>query len=170
MESAPSELYELPEHGGDEPAAAWPSPPTVDAPRLTATAPAVAEEIQRLLAAARGALEDAAAAPSEPSSTTLVWPDWSASDPATATVAPATPAQTTGVRLVVGRLRMTPGECAVFRRGTPLPLQPAPADAVEIYVAGQLRARGTLLVLDGCLGVRLTEVLAFTPSRETLDS
>jgi flagellar motor switch/type III secretory pathway protein FliN len=64
------------------------------------------------------------------------------------------------LRIELGRTRLCRDEVAKLRTGSLLPLDNLACDPVAIYAAGQLVARGEALVLDGMLGVRVTEVIS----------
>ena len=63
------------------------------------------------------------------------------------------------VEIVLGEARMTVEELMALAPGDVLALDKARTDTVDIYVSGNLLARGRLMIADGELGVTITEIL-----------
>jgi len=63
------------------------------------------------------------------------------------------------VDVVLGDVRMPVEDLLALRPGDIVALDRAQDEPVEIHVAGKLLARGRLMVVDGELGVTLTEIL-----------
>jgi flagellar motor switch protein FliN/FliY len=63
------------------------------------------------------------------------------------------------VEIVLGEVRMTMEELMALTPGEVLTLEKQTNEPVDIYVSGNLIARGKLVVADGELGVTLTEII-----------
>lgn len=61
--------------------------------------------------------------------------------------------------VIIGRARRPIKELLELRSGSVLPLDRTPADPVEVLANGTLVARGEMVVVDGALGVRITEIV-----------
>lgn len=81
---------------------------------------------------------------------------------------PAQAPQTRQVRLELGRRTLTLAEVGQLGRGSVVRLQERQGDPVNIYAEELLLARGQLLLQDGCLGVRITELVTGPGDRESL--
>jgi flagellar motor switch protein FliN len=62
--------------------------------------------------------------------------------------------------VIIGRARRPIRELLEMRTGSVIGLDRAPADPVEILANGTLVARGEMVVVDGGLGVRVTEIVS----------
>jgi flagellar motor switch protein FliN/FliY len=62
------------------------------------------------------------------------------------------------VRIELGRRRLVADEVARLDGGSIVVLDAGVGDAVDVYVDGRLHARGEAVVVNGCLGVRMSEV------------
>jgi flagellar motor switch protein FliN/FliY len=62
--------------------------------------------------------------------------------------------------VVIGRARRPIRELLEMRPGSVIGLDRAPADPVEVLANGTLVARGEMVVIDGGLGVRVTEIIS----------
>lgn len=62
------------------------------------------------------------------------------------------------VTVCVGTAELTVGELMSAREEQVLRLDQSVESPVDLLVGGQVIARGTLVVVDGCFGVRLTEL------------
>ena len=62
--------------------------------------------------------------------------------------------------VVIGRARRPIRELLEMRPGSVIGLDRAPTDPVEILANGTLVARGEMVVIDGGLGVRVTEIVS----------
>jgi flagellar motor switch protein FliN/FliY len=62
--------------------------------------------------------------------------------------------------VVIGRARRPIRELLELRPGSVIGLDRAPTDPVEILANGTLVARGEMVVIDGGLGVRVTEIVS----------
>jgi flagellar motor switch protein FliN/FliY len=62
--------------------------------------------------------------------------------------------------VIIGRARRPIRELLEMRTGSVIGLDRAPADPVEILANGTLVARGEMVVIDGGLGVRVTEIVS----------
>ena len=62
--------------------------------------------------------------------------------------------------VVIGRARRPIRELLETRPGSVITLDRAPTDPVEILANGTLVARGEMVVVDGGLGVRVTEIVS----------
>jgi flagellar motor switch protein FliN len=67
--------------------------------------------------------------------------------------------------VIIGRARRPIRELLEMRTGSVIGLDRAPADPVEILANGTLVARGEMVVVDGGLGVRVTEIVSDERSR-----
>lgn len=61
--------------------------------------------------------------------------------------------------VIIGRARRPIRELLELRSGSVLALDRTPADPVEVLANGTLVARGEMVVVDGALGVRITEIV-----------
>lgn len=61
--------------------------------------------------------------------------------------------------VIIGRARRPIRELLEMRTGSVIALDRTPADPVEILANGTLVARGEMVVVDGGLGVRITEIV-----------
>ena len=68
------------------------------------------------------------------------------------------------VRIELGRTRMYIEEVLRLREGSIVPLEKLAGDPVDIYVNGQLLARGEVLVLNDNFCVRVSEILGEGPT------
>lgn len=59
----------------------------------------------------------------------------------------------------LGRTHIAGDEATKLRAGAVVPLDNAAADPVEVYAGGKLIARGEVLVVDGKIGIRVTETM-----------
>ncbi|MFO0817284.1 MAG: FliM/FliN family flagellar motor C-terminal domain-containing protein [Pirellulales bacterium] len=163
----------MPEHAGCDGRSDW--TPLVNS---SATAPRsrthdVASEIDRLLSAAREALQhgnssvDGESNSGEQEDSTespaFAWPTWEA---AVSQTRPANPvaAQNSTVQVVVGKMVLAPEQLSAFRSGDPFRLLPLTTHdlektLVEVRVDGRPYARGTLVNHEGRFAVRITEVM-----------
>lgn len=64
------------------------------------------------------------------------------------------------LRIELGRAHLEPAEAAQLAPGSVVALEKMSGDPVDIYVDGQLVARGQLLVLNETFCVRVTELTA----------
>lgn len=166
--SSSGEIYELPEHAGDDGLSDWLMPASSIAAPARVHSQDVASEIDRLLNAARAALAQAEAsaveeAADESSSTGFAWPTWNAAKSNTGTVFSPDACEST-VRVVVGKLPLAATQLTAFRNGAPLPLCPvtstdADPTLVEVRVDGRTRARGMLVVHEGRFAVKITQIV-----------
>jgi flagellar motor switch protein FliN/FliY len=62
------------------------------------------------------------------------------------------------VRIELGRRRLAPGEVGQLDSGTIVVLEAGVSDELDVCVEGRLHARGQAVVVNGCLGVRVSEV------------
>ena len=67
--------------------------------------------------------------------------------------------QTRQLRIEFGRRWMTPAELGELECGQVMELDAQVDDLVDVYVNGHLRGRGEAVVVDGKLGVRISEVI-----------
>src|SRR4051794_30498731 len=63
------------------------------------------------------------------------------------------------VQAVLGGARMSVGELVQMRSGTIVELDRRVGEPVDVIVNQRLIARGELVLIDGCLGVTLTEIV-----------
>lgn len=63
------------------------------------------------------------------------------------------------VQAVLGRARMTVGELLELAAGTVVELDRRVGEPVDIFVNDRLIARGEVVLIDGALGVTLTEIV-----------
>lgn len=63
------------------------------------------------------------------------------------------------VDVVLGGLRLPIEELATLSPGEVLALDRETGEAIDIHVSGRLMARGRLVLVDGQLGVTLTEIV-----------
>jgi flagellar motor switch protein FliN len=61
--------------------------------------------------------------------------------------------------VIIGRARRPIRELLELRSGSVLALDRTPTDPVEVLANGTLVARGEMVVVDGALGVRITEIV-----------
>ena len=61
--------------------------------------------------------------------------------------------------VIIGRARRPIRELLELRSGSVLALDRTPSDPVEVLANGTLVARGEMVVVDGTLGVRITEIV-----------
>jgi flagellar motor switch protein FliN/FliY len=61
--------------------------------------------------------------------------------------------------VIIGRARRPIRELLELRGGSVLSLDRTPTDPVEVLANGTLIARGEMVVVDGALGVRITEIV-----------
>ena len=61
--------------------------------------------------------------------------------------------------VIIGRARRPIRELLEMRTGSVIALDRTPADPVEVLANGTLVARGEMVVVDGGLGVRITEIV-----------
>jgi flagellar motor switch/type III secretory pathway protein FliN len=171
--SSDREIYEMPEHAGSDGRSDW--TPLVSSP---ATAPRnrthdVASEIDRLLSAAREALQQSDSLAGNEGNhgeqqdstenSAFAWPTWEVADSHTR-AAPPVAAQNSTVQVVVGKMVLAPEQLSAFRSGDPFRLLPLTTHdlektLVEVRVDGRPYARGTLVNHDGRFAVRITEVM-----------
>lgn len=62
--------------------------------------------------------------------------------------------------VIIGRARRPIRELLELRPGAVIALDRTPTDPVEILANGTLVARGEMVVVDGGLGVRVTEIVS----------
>ena len=62
--------------------------------------------------------------------------------------------------VIIGRARRPIRELLELRPGAVIALDRTPSDPVEILANGTLVARGEMVVVDGGLGVRITEIVS----------
>jgi len=62
--------------------------------------------------------------------------------------------------VIIGRARRPIRELLDMRPGSVIALDRTPSDPVEILANGTLVARGEMVVVDGGLGVRITEIVS----------
>ncbi len=86
---------------------------------------------------------------------------------ATGSPGPASQRQTRMIRIELGRRSLTLDEVEQLGRGSVVRLQERQGDPVNVYADELLIARGQLLLQDGCLGVRITELLSSRGPEET---
>lgn len=65
-----------------------------------------------------------------------------------------------GIRIELGRRWLAADDVARMDVGDVLELDTRSLDCVDVYVDGHLYARGEPVVVDGCLGVRVRELVA----------
>lgn len=63
------------------------------------------------------------------------------------------------VKAVLGGARVPVGELVQMRSGSVLELDRRVGEPVDVYVNGRMIARGELVLIDGLLGVTLTEIV-----------
>lgn len=63
------------------------------------------------------------------------------------------------VKAVLGGARVPVGELIQMRSGSVLELDRRVGEPVDVYVNGRMIARGELVLIDGLLGVTLTEIV-----------
>jgi flagellar motor switch protein FliN/FliY len=63
------------------------------------------------------------------------------------------------VKAVLGGARVPVGELIRMRSGSVLELDRRVGEPVDVYVNGRMIARGELVLIDGLLGVTLTEIV-----------
>lgn len=63
------------------------------------------------------------------------------------------------VKAVLGGARIQVGELIQMRTGSVVELDRRVGEPVDVYVNGRLIARGELVLIDGLLGVTLTEIV-----------
>lgn len=68
--------------------------------------------------------------------------------------------QTVNVRLELGRQLIPAGQAEDLGIGGMVTLDCNVEDCVDVYVAGQLHARGQAVVVDGNMAVRIEEIVA----------
>lgn len=61
--------------------------------------------------------------------------------------------------VIIGRARRPIRELLEMRTGSVIALDRTPTDPVEVLANGTLVARGEMVVVDGGLGVRITEIV-----------
>jgi flagellar motor switch protein FliN len=61
--------------------------------------------------------------------------------------------------VIIGHTRRPIRELLELRPGAVVSLERAPGDPVEVLANGTLVARGEMVVVDGSLGVRITEIV-----------
>ncbi len=61
--------------------------------------------------------------------------------------------------VIIGRARRPIRELLEMRTGSVIALDRTPSDPVEVLANGTLVARGEMVVVDGGLGVRITEIV-----------
>jgi flagellar motor switch/type III secretory pathway protein FliN len=155
------EIYDMPEHGPEGATGDWPMPAAPASGDFRAHASSsVASEINRLLNAAREALEQVASEPPARPVEEFQWPEWSGGVSVRSTDAPPESEDAATIRIVLGRFRLSPSELASFRGGEAIRLAGTTGGVVEIHAGGCLRARGTLVVMEDRFGVRVTELVA----------
>ena len=64
------------------------------------------------------------------------------------------------VEIIIGEARLPIENLLTLETGDVIALEKSIDDQVDVYVAGQLMARGQLIISDGKLGVSLTEIIA----------
>ena len=64
------------------------------------------------------------------------------------------------VEIIIGEARLPIENLLTLETGDVIALEKSIDDPVDVYVAGQLMARGQLIISDGKLGVSLTEIIA----------
>ena len=62
--------------------------------------------------------------------------------------------------VIIGRARRPIRELLEMRAGSVITLDRSPSDPVEVLANGTLVARGEMVVVDGALGVRITEIVS----------
>lgn len=62
------------------------------------------------------------------------------------------------LHVCVGRAQMTVGELLAARRNEVLTLESGVDEPVDLLLEGKVVARGQLVAVDGCFGVRITEL------------
>ncbi|HOD82597.1 MAG: Flagellar motor switch protein FliN [Planctomycetes bacterium ADurb.Bin126] len=67
--------------------------------------------------------------------------------------------RTKQLRIEFGRRWLTPAELSDLECGQVMELDAQVDDLVDVYVNGHLRGRGEAVVVDGKLGVRISEVI-----------
>ena len=83
----------------------------------------------------------------------------------TSSLGRASQRQTRTVRIELGRRSLTLDEVEQLRRGSVVRLQERQVDPVSIYADQRLMARGQLLLQDGRLSVRITELVSSSDLR-----
>jgi len=63
------------------------------------------------------------------------------------------------VSAVLGRTRMSVADLAALKDGSIVPLDRKVGEPIDLYVNDRLIARGELVMLDGVLGVTMTEIV-----------
>jgi flagellar motor switch protein FliN/FliY len=63
------------------------------------------------------------------------------------------------VSAVLGRTRMSVAELAALKDGSIVELDRKVGEPIDLYVNDRLIARGELVMLDGALGVTMTEIV-----------
>jgi flagellar motor switch protein FliN/FliY len=64
------------------------------------------------------------------------------------------------VRVDLGRTYMRIEDVMKLEPGVVVPLDKAAEEPVDIFVGGRLIARGEILVIDGCYGIRVAELVS----------
>lgn len=64
------------------------------------------------------------------------------------------------LRIELGRAHLDPNELHRLRPGTVISLDSLAAAPVDIYAGGRLIGRGETVVHDGCVAVRVVEIVA----------
>jgi flagellar motor switch protein FliN/FliY len=94
--------------------------------------------------------------------------EFSLADPAPGAIVPnaGTPRRLSGIgavpvkiAAVLGRKRMTVAELASLAEGSILELDRRVGEPIDLYVNDHLVARGELVLVEGALGVTLTEIV-----------
>lgn len=71
------------------------------------------------------------------------------------------------VRVLFGRTRIRLKDLMKLGSGSIVELDRRPDDAVELLVNNRVIARGQVVVVEGCYGIRITEILRHSDSSET---
>jgi flagellar motor switch protein FliN len=64
-----------------------------------------------------------------------------------------------GLYIELGRTHIDQDEVQKLRAGAVVPLDSSAGDPVDVYAGGRLIARGEVVVLDGKMGIRVTETM-----------
>jgi flagellar motor switch protein FliN len=67
------------------------------------------------------------------------------------------------LRIELGRTRLQPDDVRELRSGAVLVLDGSLGEPAAIYAAGRLIGRGEIVVINGTIGVRVTELLQAQP-------
>ena len=70
------------------------------------------------------------------------------------------------VRILFGRTQLRLKDLLKLASGSIIELDRKPDDAVELLVNNRVIARGQVVVVDGCYGIRITEILRRSESAE----